>query len=533
MKSASGVLRKMIENLGLSWSEWGPKISSQIDQIRASTLYTKQELLEALTTLIRYGIEPEEALKTLSVAIDTAAGSGRTLKQVVEDLGQAFRGQASDLKSKYGVEVELASYKILELNERVESLASKYGRLALVEESVVESLKNIGVSVDEASKQTLTWSEVVERMKKKLCELDAKAVEEFLDRYGAASTKAQKTTIGFSEILTNLELKFRGSAQAAYEAEGAYARFANLMEEVKEVVGSGLIPILEALGNTLVTWARPEGREKIFSVLERGFTALVAKVSEGASQIQILNDRLRSWLLEGYEAFFSSISLATTALVKWIQDNLIQTLHTFAETLSNRIKQTAEGITQTFIRFKESVGEALKAAAESINSISTIWAKASNTISEKTLSLLSLINSLQTQFTTLQNISVEVWESISEAIWRFYRNAITPIQTAVWNFVNSIASAFNWLWDILAKRSIWPDMWSDMLNQTKKGLAEIQGTVKPTLTDLARTFSAFSAISIGSINITTQKISSNIDVKKLSEQVGFEIAKQLRLRNRI
>ncbi|MEM3891504.1 MAG: hypothetical protein QW282_05065 [Nitrososphaerales archaeon] len=72
-----------------------------------------------------------------------------------------------------------------------------------------------------------------------------------------------------------------------------------------------------------------------------------------------------------------------------------------------------------------------------------------------------------------------------------------------------------------------------MLNQTKKGLAEIQGTVKPTLTDLARTFSAFSAISIGSINITTQKISSNIDVKKLSEQVGFEIAKQLRLRNRI
>ena len=533
MKSLSGVLKKAIENMGLSWSEWGPKITKQIDEIRASTLYTKQELLEALTILVRYGLEPEEALRALSVAIDVAAGSGRSLKQVAEDLGQAFLGQASDLKSKYGVEVEKTSERLLSLKERVESLEQRYGRLVLVSDDVVEALAKMGITIDETSRQTLSWGEVVEKIKGRLDALEASTVEEFLERYGAASSRAEKTTLDFTEILSRLDEKFRGSAYAAYEASGAYARFSNLMEEVKEVVGAGLIPILEALGNTFVMWAKPETREKMLEAMRRDFFSLVDSVSEAAVNIQMINEGLKASLLNSLKTIFDTISSAAINVIGLILNTLTPSLSALAEATSNTFRRIAEVVLSSLESIKQGASEAFRAIMENLFSLSASWAQTVEWIVERSKGILDSINQIQLYLTSLRSVAGEVWSAISASMWRFYTNALIPIQNAVRGFVNSVVAAFNWLWDVLARRSIWPDMWAEMLSQAKSGLTAIERTVEPALLDLAHMFAALSTVNIGSINITTHAISSSIDIRRLAEQVGYEVARQLSLRNRI
>jgi len=533
MKTLSSVLKKTIENMGLSWSEWGPKITKQIDEMRASTLYTKQELLEALTILVRYGLEPEEALRALAVAIDTAAGSGRSLKQVAEDLGQAFSGQTSDLKNKYGVEVEKTSERLLSLKERVESLGERYGRLVLVSDEVVQSLASMGITIDEASKQTLTWGDVVEQIKSRLDTLDAAAIEEFLERYGAASSRAEKSALDFAEILSRLDEKFRGSAYAAYEAGGAYARFGNLMEEVKEVVGAGLIPILEALGNTLVMWAKPEGREKIFALMKRDFFSFVASIDEAAASIQMINERLKTSLISDYKAVFDTISSAANNVLNLILNTFTPFLSALVEATSNTFRIVTEVVLNSLDRLRQSADQTFRAIVENLLSLSTSWTQIVEWIVERSEGILNPIEQIQLRLTTLRSVAGEVWSSISASMWRFYTEALIPIQNAVWGFVNSVVAAFNWLWDVLAKRSIWPDMWAEMLSQTKSGLMAIERTVEPALLDLAHMFAALSTVNIGSINITTHAISSSIDIRRLAEQVGYEVARQLSLRNRI
>jgi len=533
MKSLSSVLKNVIENMGLSWSEWGPKITKQIDEIGASTLYTKQELLEALTILVRYGLEPEEALRALSVAIDVAAGSGRSLKQVAEDLGQAFMGQASDLKSKYGVEVEKTSERLLSLKERVESLEQRYGRLVLVSDGVVEALAKMGITIDEASKQTLTWGEVVDRIKSRLDALEASAVEEFLERYGAASSRAEKTTLDFAEILSRLDEKFRGSAYAAYEASGAYARFSKLVEEVKEVVGAGLIPILEALGNTFVMWAKPETREKMLAAMRRDFYSLVANVIEVGVEIRKFNEELKSSLISDLKAVSDSISTAANNLLIMLLNTFKPSLSALAEAVSNTFRTIAESVLTSLESIKQGASEAFRALVERLLSLSTSWFYAIEGIVERSKMIINSINQIQLHLTSLGSVAAEVWSTISASMWRFYTNALTPIQNAVWGFVNSIVAAFNWLWDVLARRSIWPDMWAEMLSQAKSGLTAIERTVEPALLDLAHMFAALNTVNIGSINITTHAISSSIDIRRLAEQVGYEVARQLSLRNRI
>ena len=533
MKSLSSVLKNVIENMGLSWSEWGPKITKQIDEIGASTLYTKQELLEALTILVRYGLEPEEALRALSVAIDVAAGSGRSLKQVAEDLGQAFMGQASDLKSKYGVEVEKTSERLLSLKERVESLEQRYGRLVLVSDGVVEALAKMGITIDEASKQTLTWGEVVDRIKSRLDALEASAVEEFLERYGAASSRAEKTTLDFAEILSRLDEKFRGSAYAAYEASGAYARFSKLVEEVKEVVGAGLIPILEALGNTFVMWAKPETREKMLAAMRRDFYSLVANVIEVGVEIRKFNEELKSSLISDLKAVSDSISTAANNLLIMLLNTFKPSLSALAEAVSNTFRTIAESVLTSLESIKQGASEAFRALVERLLSLSTSWFYAIEGIVERSKMIINSINQIQFHLTSLGSVAAEVWSAISASMWRFYTDALKPIQNAVWSFVNSIVAAFNWLWDVLARRSIWPDMWAEMLSQAKSGLTAIERTVEPALLDLAHMFAALNTVNIGSINITTHAISSSIDIRRLAEQVGYEVARQLSLRNRI
>jgi len=533
MKSLSSVLKNVIENMGLSWSEWGPKITKQIDEIGASTLYTKQELLEALTILVRYGLEPEEALRALSVAIDVAAGSGRSLKQVAEDLGQAFMGQASDLKSKYGVEVEKTSERLLSLKERVESLEQRYGRLVLVSDGVVEALAKMGITIDEASKQTLTWGEVVDRIKSRLDALEASAVEKFLERYGAASSRAEKTTLDFAEILSRLDEKFRGSAYAAYEASGAYARFSKLVEEVKEVVGAGLIPILEALGNTFVMWAKPETREKMLAAMRRDFYSLVANVIEVGVEIRKFNEELKSSLISDLKAVSDSISTAANNLLIMLLNTFKPSLSALAEAVSNTFRTIAESVLTSLESIKQGASEAFRALVERLLSLSTSWFYAIEGIVERSKMIINSINQIQLHLTSLGSVAAEVWSAISASMWRFYTDALKPIQNAVWSFVNSIVAAFNWLWDVLARRSIWPDMWAEMLSQAKSGLTAIERTVEPALLDLAHMFAALNTVNIGSINITTHAISSSIDIRRLAEQVGYEVARQLSLRNRI
>jgi hypothetical protein len=109
-EAAATRLASAVKNLGLAFEQ--PEIDRYIQKLEASSAIADDSLRPALQALLTTTGSLSESQKILSIALDTARGSGRELTQVTQDLAAAYVGNTRGLR-KYNLGLTQAELKTM------------------------------------------------------------------------------------------------------------------------------------------------------------------------------------------------------------------------------------------------------------------------------------------------------------------------------------------------------------------------------------------------------------------------------------
>jgi hypothetical protein len=101
-------------------------VESQITKTSLLTGLTDDELRPSFERLVRATSDSDAALKLQAVAIDVAAGSGKSLEAVTNAMAKAQEGNASSL-AKLGIGLSAAELKTMSMEEITAKLAETFG----------------------------------------------------------------------------------------------------------------------------------------------------------------------------------------------------------------------------------------------------------------------------------------------------------------------------------------------------------------------------------------------------------------------
>jgi len=119
----------LAKTLGYVTGATNDQIAAVEDQIKKNQLLfgiSDTQLRPSLERLLRATKDVEEAQKLQSLAIDIAAGSGKSLEAVSNALGKAYEGNTGAL-AKLGVGLSAAELKTMTMNDVTATLADTFG----------------------------------------------------------------------------------------------------------------------------------------------------------------------------------------------------------------------------------------------------------------------------------------------------------------------------------------------------------------------------------------------------------------------
>jgi len=121
---AARVLGKTLDNLGLGFGENALAVNNYISRLEQQTGVLDDELRPAMDRLLRATGDITKSQQLLNLALDIAAGTGKSVAQVTQSLQKAYLGQTAAL-GRLGVglsKAELASSSFEEIQARLSTL---------------------------------------------------------------------------------------------------------------------------------------------------------------------------------------------------------------------------------------------------------------------------------------------------------------------------------------------------------------------------------------------------------------------------
>lgn len=125
-EAAQAKLATTMENVTGATEAQIAAIESQITKTSLLTGVTDDELRPSFERLLRSTQDSEEALKLQQLALDIAAGSGKSLEAVTNALGKGLDGSTASL-GKLGVGLTAAELKTMSMEEITAKLAETFG----------------------------------------------------------------------------------------------------------------------------------------------------------------------------------------------------------------------------------------------------------------------------------------------------------------------------------------------------------------------------------------------------------------------
>jgi len=307
-----------------------------------------------------------------------------------------------------------------------------------------------------------------------------------LTRMGVEVTKSKDDSVVFADAMTKLQEKFGGAAQKDLETyAGKQAQVANAMENLKEKIGTALIPVLSSfqdmMGNivkgasTLVTdlgatWKAfgeiPEV-QKIAESLSGAWTDM----QKGMSQVA---DELGKTLMPIFKKLWAALGDVWKALSPVI-DAFGEVWKAIvgvgkdgkeAYTVFNLI---ADVLKITLVPMMKGLVEAITLATPVIKTMADAFKVGIETI-------LFWIGKLNEAFETIRKAAQGVSDFFTN-LWSGLtgqtKKGVSEVTDEVKKGTGQITNAFDDLKKEISSESIWPDMWKDMVFQTKAGFDEI------------------------------------------------------------
>jgi len=126
-EKAVAQLTQTLGNLNLAHDT--AAVEDYISQLERAYGVADTELRPAYERLVRSTKDTEEANRALKIAMDVAAGTGKSLKTVTDSLGRAFDGQTSTL-ARLGTGIDKASLATMSMDEILGALSSNFSGAA-------------------------------------------------------------------------------------------------------------------------------------------------------------------------------------------------------------------------------------------------------------------------------------------------------------------------------------------------------------------------------------------------------------------
>jgi len=148
-EAAQAKLATTLENVTGATNAQIAAVESQITKTSLLTGLTDDELRPSFERFVRATKDADQALKLQAVAIDVAAGSGKSLEAVTNAMSKAAEGNAGSL-AKLGVGLTAAQLKTMSMEEITAKLAETFGGQASQQADTFQGkMQRLQVAFDE------------------------------------------------------------------------------------------------------------------------------------------------------------------------------------------------------------------------------------------------------------------------------------------------------------------------------------------------------------------------------------------------
>jgi hypothetical protein len=249
-----------------------------IDKTARATGVADDQLRPSLQRLLVSTKDLTQAQKLQALALDISAGTGKDLLSVSDALAKASDGNFKALKN-LGVELKTSEtitkkVKVSQTDLKEAQLKNEDAslRLASAQERLNKALTKNGADSIEAQKA----QNAVERAQISLDKASGK-YSDTVDKQGKTIKVTKEQTISFDEAVKQLTENFAGQADiAANTFAGRMARIKVALDEAKEELGKGLLPLLEIFAKFAT--------EKLAPALQGLVDGLTAKGKQGLTR---------------------------------------------------------------------------------------------------------------------------------------------------------------------------------------------------------------------------------------------------------
>jgi hypothetical protein len=290
-EAAQAKLATTLQNVTNATDAQIAAVESQILQTSLLTGLTDDELRPSFERFVRATKDSDEALKLQKVAIDVAAGSGKSLEAVTNAMAKAAEGNTGAL-SKLGVGLTAAQLKTMDLDDITKSLADTFGGQAAAKADTFAGKLEILKNAFNEGKETVGSFvlDAITPMINTIVNTVIPAVSGFINSVGGTDglTNAFKTYIDlikniFQPVLEGFKFAFDQIKNAVMGNKDEFeALFKFLKDFVAPLLGGVLKLAIQGIGVALGVVINTVG------ILVNGFQSLFGIVKSVVGAIQSL-----------------------------------------------------------------------------------------------------------------------------------------------------------------------------------------------------------------------------------------------------
>lgn len=138
-----------VEASGESWRQLESRIREAATELQKFSVFTDEEVGQALTVLIQSGMDSAQALSLIQTAADGASASGQSLAEVARIIGLAFQGSGRGAR-QLGIVLDDTGDKTKILSQLVDKMQKRFAGRALVElQTTAGAWQNFGKQLKE------------------------------------------------------------------------------------------------------------------------------------------------------------------------------------------------------------------------------------------------------------------------------------------------------------------------------------------------------------------------------------------------
>lgn len=250
-------LRKTLQNVTGATDAAVASTEAYIAKTEIAAAVADTDLRASLDRLLRATGDVTKAQKLQTIALDVAAGSGKSLSAVTEALSKAQEGNLGGL-TRLGVGLTAAEVKTLSFEQITEKLAATFaGQSAASVNTFQGRLDRLNIVIDNA-KETIGFAllPILERLLNFVNERIIPVIQKFADGFGGGDGLAGNIDHIVKTIRTVLEPVFNGLISLFNRVRNAivanqdnFRAFADLIQKyVAPVIGTVLGGALRGLG---------------------------------------------------------------------------------------------------------------------------------------------------------------------------------------------------------------------------------------------------------------------------------------------